>query len=128
MLVALKLEHIGRDVDAAFAPYRDVTRMLGVYDMIKPPSRKPWVARITGVDQKYKFKRDFLDSQVDFSQSNSKGSRGVYLYFYLYDGVYQVYENLSWSKARKYFCCVETGEVCEIDEAEVRAWLKTHSE
>lgn len=94
------------------------------------PSLSPWVAEIVGLDDKWKFSRKFLKGKKDYSESNSAGSRGVYLHFMINSGhIYEVKELTSWSSYRRYFCSVTTeGDIQEIPEEEVIEWLKKDSE
>ncbi len=84
---------------------------------------RPWVARIEGRDETYGLKRTFMDGQIDYSQTNSVGSRGVYLYFALLDGIYEVNERTSWRHVRRYFIRVAEARYQEISREEVEAWL-----
>lgn len=132
MLVVLKLEIIGdnyyayksaRDKGEA----RDIPRMERYADMMGRDRSRPWIARITGLDEKYGFAREFLRGQKDYSQANSTGSRGVYVYFPLKAGIYEVNERLSWKNTRRYFCRVENAEIIEITKDEVVGWLTRNS-
>lgn len=78
---------------------------------------RPWVAKITGTDKKYKYKREFVRGQKDYSKANSTGSRGIYIYYYLDEGcIYEVSEQVTWKSWERYFCKVEKGKVLEIKE------------
>ena len=83
-----------------------------------------WVAEITGSDPKYKYVRKFLRYKKDYSRSNSKGSRGVYAEYILETGkIYDVKNN-----KRRYFCKVDDdGDIIQIDESEVKEWIKNCS-
>ena len=86
---------------------------------------RPWVKRIAGYDEeKLKFIGDFVKGQIDYSRANSTGSRGVYLYFPLKDGIYEVNERESWTRTRRYFILVVGSEMVEIDRKEVEQWLQ----
>lgn len=85
---------------------------------------KPWVARILGPDKKYGLQREFLHGQRDYTFANSIGSRGIYEYFALTPGVYEVNERLTWKRARRYFVRVEGTEIAEISRDEVLECLK----
>jgi hypothetical protein len=89
------------------------------------PELKPWVARILGPDPKYGFKREFIHGQRDYTFSNSVGSRGIYEYFALTPGIYEVNERLTWKRARRYFVRVEGTEITEISKDEVLECLKS---
>lgn len=83
-----------------------------------------WVAEITGFDPKYKYKREFLRFKKDYSQANSKGSRGIYAEYVLGDNkIYDVKDN-----KQRYFCKVVDWKVFKIDEEEVKEWLKSRLE
>lgn len=89
---------------------------------------RPWVARITGLDPKWKYAREFLCPTWDYSEANSIGSRGIHLYYYLDNGqVYEVKEQVTWKRWARYFCEVKDGRIIEITEMDVISWLKDHS-
>lgn len=89
---------------------------------------KPWVAKIIGTDDKYGLKREFIRPQTkDFSRANSTGSRGIYAYYTLDDGVYEINRRVSWKKADRYFVRVNDGQITEISREEVLACLKSDS-
>ncbi len=82
--------------------------------------KKPWVAEIQGFDVKHSFSRKFLNGEIDFSEANSKGSRGVWLFFLLSeDRIYQVSAFESWKSQQKYFCMAENGVIKKIAREEV---------
>lgn len=85
---------------------------------------RPWVARITGRNGRFGFARTFMQGQIDYSQSNSTGSRGVYLYYALPDGIYEVNGRTSWRGVRRYFIMVEGAEYVEIEKKEVEQWVQ----
>lgn len=90
------------------------------------PNRRAWCAKLTGLSEKFGFEREFLRARRDYSEANSKGSRGVYLYFTLYEGdIYEVHEIVSWSRDRRYFVKAVAGAVVEIEQAEVDARFTT---
>lgn len=84
---------------------------------------RPWVAKLTGLDARYGFAREFLRGQTDYSQANSVGSRGVYEYFILEPGVYEVKERTSWKKTRRFFILVEGETYQEIGREQATALL-----
>lgn len=89
---------------------------------------RPWVARITGRDARFGLRREFVRGVKDYSRANSVGSRGVYRYFFLASGVYEVNELQSWSRSRRYFLRVGAdGGKTEITREEVDAWLNADS-
>lgn len=126
MRAVLKLEHIG-DHYFAYAKYgkrrHDVfEREVWLKGMARP-SLKPWVARLTGLDSRYGFKREFVRGVKDYSEATGLGARGVYEYIVLREGVYEINERVSWNRARRYFIRVEESEIEEISKEEVVQWL-----
>jgi len=122
MLAALRLECIGDDTNALFQlgrrTYPDAA-LLG-----RDPMPKPWVARITGLDPKYGLAREFLRGQKDYTDANSTGSRGVFLTYWLPEGIYEVYERTGWKSERRFFCRSEQGRLVRMTQEEVLAWLE----
>lgn len=107
MKIILELELRGDDVRelAKMGRYigNEVAPGLGTALFKIPPSA--WVAEITGLDPKYKYKRNFLPYKKDYSRSNSVGSRGVYAVYILETGkIYEVKDHKD-----RYFCII-TGD------------------
>lgn len=78
------------------------------YARVRPgQSPRAWVARLTAFQPEHgifgDFERAFVAGQRDFSRTNRTGSRGIYLYYALTPGVYEVNERISWSTSRRYF-------------------------
>jgi hypothetical protein len=89
---------------------------------------QPWVARIVGFDPKYHYRREFVRAQSrDYSRANSVGSRGVYAYYVLGDGIYEVNERMTWKRTDRYFAQVSNGTITRITQEEVDEWLNTTS-
>lgn len=63
--------------------------------------------------------------QRDYSKANSKGSRGVYVWYTLEeDKLYFVKEPKSWKSSAYYYCAVSaTGDVIKVSEEDAREWL-----
>lgn len=88
-------------------------------------SKKTWVAEIVSLDNKWKFKREFLQGQKDYASSNNSGSRGIFSYYNLFTGaIYEVNSHVSWRKSDRYFCRVESGQIVRMSEQDVIEWLK----
>ena len=90
---------------------------------------KTWVAEITGrAPGRQRYQRAFVDGQRDYTHSNRTGARGVERWYELREGrVYEVSEPLSWSRGRRYYCRAEAGQIVEISESDVEAWLDAHT-
>jgi predicted phosphoadenosine phosphosulfate sulfurtransferase len=96
-----------------------VSKMLGE----KVPgnqNQKPWVSRLTGIKDKQWFEREFIEGQLDYSQSNSKGSRGVALVFSVdTNNVYEVRYYASRSReVRKFLYITQAGETIQLSREE----------
>ena len=122
MKAILTLELFGEDTREIFKLYR------GIFDVcnaklfsdkyIGVPPRSSWVAEITGPDEKYRLKREFLKPKLDYSRSNGKGSRGIFAEYILESGkIYEVLSRENWRRSRRYFCKVTPdGDILEIPE------------
>lgn len=139
MLAVLKLEFIG-ETYFAYKKYKGIASvprlpyktpisggMERYGDYLGLDQSRPWVARLTGFDEECTLAREFVRGQKDYSQSNSTGSRGVYVYYPLKTGVYEVNERTSWTRVRRYFLHVEREEITEITKDEVLQWLNAKS-
>lgn len=129
MRAVLKLEIIGDNYYSykrtlATGEAQETPRMERYAEMMGRDKTRPWVAKIMGTDPKYEFRREFLRGQKDYSLANSVGSRGVYEYFALQDGIYEVHERFSWKGTRRYFICVQDTKITEISCDEVLEWLE----
>jgi hypothetical protein len=89
------------------------------------PLTGPWVAKITGKDFHYGYKREFIQGKKDYTHANSKGSRGVFCFFMVENGhVYEVK-----GSRRRYFCKVDNdGEVIEITRKDVDEWINNQEQ
>ena len=125
MRAVLKLEAIG---DNYFA-YRRFRERINpqmerhVWQMTKRGMR-PWVARITGFDSRFGYHREFIDGVRDYTQSTSTGARGIFIYYALRPGLYEVNERISWHRSRRYFCRIEDTDIQEVSENEVLECLR----
>jgi len=107
------------EVDPALA-----ARQLERYErLLGRDQQRPWVAAVEGLDPKYGFRRKFMKGQRDYAGANGVGSRGVWEYYPLDDGLYEVHERTSWTKTRRYFVRVANGQIEEISRNEVFACL-----
>lgn len=129
MRAILKLEIIGdnylqhlRLVEQEKAPQ---PRLREYIKLLKYGQKKfrPWVARIVGLDPQYGLAREFIVGMRDYSLANSIGSRGVFEYFALSDGIYEVNECIKLGYSRRYFIRVQNTQVVEIIHEEILTWL-----
>lgn len=93
---------------------------------IHHPARcRAWIARLTGTDDRYGFAREFVHGHRDYLHANSTGSRGVFIYYALEPGLYEVNEPISFRKDRRYFLRCHMGQSEEISREDVIACLTT---
>ena len=88
-------------------------------DYLGRDQSRPWVARLLGLSSVYQFEREFMRGQIDYSHANMVGSRGVYIYYPLKDGLYEVNARETWKRTRRYFLRVEGETMTEIEREEV---------
>lgn len=117
LMLSFRLEAIGDD---AFARAR---ARLG-NRMVLPKHRdfsaeRPWVAQIVGLCPQYEFRREFHRPNRDYTDANKLGSRGVWWYYQLPDGLYEIKQLLSYRESRRFFARVENLKLVEIDKREV---------
>ena len=112
MRAILKIELIGDDTRwGVHHIYSQVIKQVGrtvanaLFGSERPPY--PWVAKITGTDKRYGFARVFMQGNRDYSRANSIGSRGVYVYYPLEPGIYEVNQQLTWHRWQRYFLVVD---------------------
>jgi hypothetical protein len=128
LLAVIRLEHIADD---CYAYRKYATRINPLYErcgkvyQLTQRGLRPWVARLTGLNARGGLVREFVHGQRDYSQANSVGSRGVYEYIPLKDGVYEVNERLTWKRARRYFIRIQDAQIAEIGREEVIKCLST---
>ena len=75
--------------------------------------RRAWVAKISwgfnGIE------REFLNPARNYQNSNGPGSRGIFLYYWLPDGIYEISAPINWKKVDRYFCMVKNNKLERID-------------
>lgn len=127
MKAILEIEAIGDGNDQQIKLYSRVANLAapGLGGYFKCPASY-FVAQIIGRDPKYKWSRIFLRGKKDYSRSNSKGTRGVYIYYELESGsVYDVKKPVSWKNTDRFFCFVDDdGNINRIEENEIEKCLK----
>lgn len=88
------------------------------------PFRRPWVAEIVGTDSRYGLVREYLDGDLDFTRSDSRGCRGVYVTYVLDEGAVYEADYLvgdGWERARCYLAH-DGARWQELHKDEVVAW------
>jgi len=86
-------------------------------EVIGSVRKRPWVAQI--IPGTHGFERSFLRPLADFQHMNSKATRGVFFYFHLPSGFYEIYEHLTWKKDRRRFVKIEKGRITELTKQEL---------
>jgi hypothetical protein len=86
----------------------------------------PFVAKVTGFNRDTSdFRRYALKGYVDYTKANSVGSRGVYKYYFVEDGLYEINCHSSWKKVDHYFLLIENGNEKRLNFEEAITWLNT---
>lgn len=113
------INHGGRQLGSLFCAIADA---VGIKE--KNPFQVPWIAEITGRCSKYGMVRKFVKAHVDYSEANSKGTRGVMYYFPVNEGcLIEVFAMTSWRGRDRYFAIVQNGEVRRLTKEETGEWL-----
>lgn len=91
---------------------------------------RPWVARLRGLDPRWGFQREFVRGVFDYTYARGKyGGRGIYVYWSLAPGCYEVYRPISWRSEERFFIRVANdGEWHKIPREEVERCLSDTSE
>lgn len=77
-------------------------------------AKLPYCKRVVKMSD-YGFATELLKPNRDYSKANSVGSRGVYDYYILSPGLYEIFERISWSRSRHYFLYLhENGDKTEM--------------
>jgi len=87
------------------------------------------VARLRGLVPHWGFQREFVRGVYDYTYARGKyGGRGIYIYFALAPGFYEVYRPISWRSDQRFFICVaDDGEWHKIKREEVERCLSDTS-
>lgn len=89
---------------------------------------QPWVARINGLHPKFEFECEFLKAQKDYLSASSTGNRGIWLYYALKPGIYEINQRYTWNRHERYFARVVDDNTMErMTKAEVIACFKNES-
>lgn len=89
----------------------------------RPSRPRPWVAQLKGFDDYYGYEREFIKPVYDYSYS-AKTGKGAMLYFFLPDGLYEVFAPISWKHEERYFCRAYNGKIERITKEELDQCLK----
>lgn len=84
---------------------------------------RPWVAEITGLDEKYVYARKFLRPIKDYTEADKKGRGGELWYTLKVGKLYEVHAHVKAHKFRRYFAAAKGGKVEEIGREEVDTTL-----
>ena len=123
MKAALGLEFIGCNTSDALRRMSAFEAKMGVKDD-PAPRTGPEVLEVYR-DYQGEIASQRLYGKRDYSQSNSKGSRGIRLWYTLeMDKIYYVTEPRSWRSVVRYFAAATPdGKVYILSEDEAKEWL-----
>jgi len=119
MIAIFKMEAIGDN----FFAYRWYHRRINpayerqVWQMTKP-ELEPWVDRIVGINGGA-LTRERVKGVRDYTRATGVGARGIYIWYHLRPGIYEINERVSWRKARRYFVEAANGMLTELTRDEV---------
>ncbi|QQR69101.1 MAG: hypothetical protein IPI58_09835 [Alphaproteobacteria bacterium] len=83
-----------------------------------------WVARIFGSDGRGGWARVFVSGAKDYCRSNSVGSRGIYVTYFLEEGpIYEVSSPQSWNSTERYFLRITNSQPQRLTKEEVEQCL-----
>jgi hypothetical protein len=82
-------------------------------------SNKPWIARITGPDPRYRLARGFEAGVRNYGAANSVGSQGISTTWVLADRVYEISIPKSSKTIDRHFAEVKDGQMQRLTAAEV---------
>ena len=89
--------------------------------VLKP--RRPWVARIDGLDIQFDLSRNFVDGKTDYRDADKKG-RGAKQWYVLPPGLYEVYHPLPRGELRYFLRVHEDGSHQEVPPSVAKASLQ----
>lgn len=86
---------------------------------------QPWAAHLFGLDKRWGFRRQFITGVRDYSYGQEHHTRGVYLYFNLPPGLYEVFRSISWRHEERYFFQIDdNGDLYRMSKDNVESCLK----
>lgn len=86
--------------------------------------KRPWIAEINGVSDKFDFDREFLSPLTDYTNSNRPVTRGTELFFHLKEGkIYEIFEHVSWKNDNRKFVKNISGKLIELSKLDVKLEL-----
>lgn len=84
-----------------------------------------WVAQLFGSCPQKRWQRSFLKGSRDYTKSNSIGSRGVTINYFLEQGpIYEVNARTSWKSLDRYFLRITDSVAVRMTEDELRECLE----
>ena len=116
-MIVLELEAIG---------LRMKTSIANRTTNIRTDKKPPWVAKIIDFDTfgNFTFEREFLKPMVDYSRSNSVGSRDIYYYYHLYENnMYEIFEHSSWKHTSRYFAIIQGHNLIKKEKKDAILWI-----
>jgi hypothetical protein len=89
----------------------------------KVPSRA-WVAQVIGLDENDRAIISFINWNDEYTNSNSKGSRGVFKNYHLEHGlIYKISCPLSWKSTDIYYASIVNSELIRVTEKDISSCL-----
>lgn len=94
-------------------------RTLNGYRRLAPDKYPTWIAKIS-IEKGKKVRNKFLSGNVDYSNADKRGNEGVYRWYCLPPGLYEVHERVSWKHIDHRFIIVtDMGKIKEATMEEI---------
>ena len=125
LYAALRLEHCADDIAWQIkhgGMNRDFDRWLRDWRKIGPNKTFTKVTRVNPDGR-----REPLQGVPDYTHSNGKGSRGIYYWYTLAPGLYEINHRYKINAVRRYWLLSENGTTHEITNDEAKQWRTTQS-
>lgn len=124
MKAVLKLEIIADDFFWAKNKNKNIEFHTWLQKMkqLGPDKSQTWVAL------KNNSGLNFIQPTRDYSNANRNGSRGIFGYYLLTDGIYEINHRYKLNRVRRYFIHVTGESYAEISKEEAECLIKNFSE
>lgn len=123
MLTVIKLELVADNIHWANkngAMDRDFQKWLRQWRRLGSDKSFTWIKRVLPDNG-----REYIQGVRDYSRANYSGSNGIYAYYALKPGVYEINHRYKINKVRHYFIEVTDDGFTEIDEQEISKEIGT---
>lgn len=117
MRAVIKLELVADNIrwaDKNGAMDKDFQKWLRMWRRLGSDKSFTWVKRVLPDGR-----REFVQGIRDYTQANRNGSTGIYCYYALPPGIYEINHRYKMNRVRRYFIKSDGGEFQEIESEEI---------